>query len=176
MELFAAQTAGGEESPEFWDMEQRLGLEGQSFGQEAIVQTIFLDTGTAQNSIQRDLAVIDLNVDGITQPIVVATGRRPLSVVNPQTGEVLYNGPILDQQGAAVTSWGWTIAAGVVQGRPLAFVTATPPNGLTGTTNLLLVVDLNDPRNPKAIGTLTFTGQPERPRARAAGGPGLRGD
>jgi hypothetical protein len=141
-------------------------VEGQGFAQEAIVQTVFLDTGTGQNSLQRDLAVIDLNVDGVVQPIVVATGRTPLSIVNPQTGEVLYNGPIC-ADGVAVcdatqvlTSWGWTIAAGVVQGRPLAFVTAALPAGATATTNLLAVIDLGDARNPRALGTLAFTGNP----------------
>jgi hypothetical protein len=111
-------------------------------------------------SLQRDLAVIDLNVDGVVQPIVVATGRSPLSIVNPQTGEVLYNGPILDQAGTPVTSWGWTIAAGLVQGRPLAFVTATPPAAISGDTPLLAVIDLANPRVPVALGTVPFAGQP----------------
>jgi hypothetical protein len=53
----AVLAVGGEASTEYWRMLTLLGTTGQSVGQEAIVQTVFLDTGIGQMSMMMNLAV-----------------------------------------------------------------------------------------------------------------------
>jgi hypothetical protein len=157
-DLFAEKT-NGEEGTGLFDLMQSLGTEGRGFGETAIVQSVFIPTdGTGLNSLMHDLAVTELTVDGIAQPIAVATGRSPLAVVNPQTGVVLYNGPILDQTGASLTSWGYAVEAGAVNGTPIALVSAV--RALGGADHVFVVVDLTDPSNPRALSALSLPGNP----------------
>jgi hypothetical protein len=153
--LFEAKT-GGEEGAGFYEILQSIGTEGRGFGETSIVQSVFIETGTGLNSLMHDLAVTDLTIGGVAQPIAVATGRSPIAVVNPQTGAVLYNGPILDGSGVSLTSWGNAIEAGVVNGRPIALISAARSTG--GTDHIFIVVDLTEPANPLAIGTLSLPG------------------
>jgi hypothetical protein len=142
-------TALGTQGPAYFTMLQQLGLEGQGFGQDAIASTIFLDTGTGQNSQQADLAVVDTLVDGVQVPLAVTTGRRALALVNPQTTEVLYSGPILDATNTPVLTIGQYVAAGFVGPRPIALVAGPFAGG-----RRLVVVDLTTPRSPRALATL----------------------
>src|SRR6185503_11708575 len=115
----------------------------QAFGQDAIVSTIFLDTGTGQNSLQSDLAVLSMPVDGVTVPLAITTGRRALALVNPNASEVVYTGAILSTTDEVVLSVGQATAAGFVGPRPVAAVV-----GWHGAGQRLAIVDLTDPRNP----------------------------
>jgi hypothetical protein len=155
-DLFTAKT-GGEEGFAFYDLQQSIGLQGRGFGESSIVQTVFLETGAGLNSLMHDLAVLDLTVDGITQPIVPVTGRNPIAIVNPQTGQVLYNGALRNAAGTPVASWGYAIEAGFLNGTPVALVAAVPPGGVAS-SHVFVVVDLTNPADPRALGTLTLPG------------------
>jgi hypothetical protein len=144
-----AARAQGEHAQPYYEMLQQLGLAGQAFGQDAIVATIFLDTGTGQNSLQADLAVLSMPVDGMTAPLAITTGRRALALVNPNTTEVLYSGAILSTTGDVVLAVGQATAADFVGPRPIAVVV-----GWQGAGQRLVAVDLTDPRQPRALGSL----------------------
>src|SRR5439155_15964085 len=155
----------GEGSPDFFELGRSLGLEGQGFGREAIAQTIFVPSPNMGNmSNVWDLDVIDLTVDGASQPIVVAAGRAGLTIANPQaqSDQLLFNGPVVDGNGAPVMDWGFNVAAGMVNGMPIAAVLAfTPPSqGGFGAGYVIVVVDLTDPRAPTLLGKVSIPSFP----------------
>ena len=164
--LFATQTADGEGSPDYLDMQRRLGLAGQGFSQAAIVQTIpvretGLDTSPTLNnmSVVLDLDVVDLTVDGAAQSMVVATGRQGFTVANPLTGQLLWNGRPVNASGAEVLGWGTEVAAATINNRPLAAVLGYGPGAGAGTTPLhVVIMDLSNARHPVAIGDVVVPG------------------
>src|SRR5207247_9747191 len=151
MSNFQAATANGTANPDYYRMLLQLGLEGQGFGQDAITNTIFVDTGSGTNSRLWDLAVGDMPVDGQPTRIVVATGARALVIVDPVTTEVLYNGPVLTIDGAPALFWGYNIGLTRIGARDVAVLVGFN----NGASNVVLVtVDVTDLRHPYAIGSL----------------------
>lgn len=164
MSLFAAAGATSG-SPDYFELGRSLGLEGQGFGQQAIAQTIFVPSPNMGNmSNVWDLDVLDLTVDGTSQPIVVAAGRAGFTVANPQSqsDQLLFNGPVVDASGAPVMDWGFNVAAGIVNGLPIAAVLAfTPPSqGGFGLGYVVVIVDMTDARAPKLLGTVAIPSFP----------------
>ncbi len=148
--------AAGEQSADYWHMLGQLNST-EGFAQEAIVQTIPVNTGSGDNSQLWDLAVTDLPFNGLTTA-VVATGRSPL-VIATQTDGLLYNGPINDGQGGApLTSWGYGVAAGTVAGVPIAVVAALGAGGPSSSASVLAVVDLSNPLAPRALKVIDLPG------------------
>jgi len=153
-DLMAAKLQGQYEwSPAFMEMLGGLNTEGAGFGQAATIQTVFVDTGTQQNSQLYALDVYDGLADGVSQPIVVATGRTPLAIVNPQSGQVLFNGPIPWPGHDAVTSWGTAIAVAHMADRDVAVLLT---QGLPSPN--LVTIDLANPRAPQVLGVVALTG------------------
>jgi hypothetical protein len=155
--LFDGATAGGQQTADFWNMLRDLhGTNG--FGQGAIMQTIPVENpGMGQNSQMWDMAILDMPVFGTTETAMVATGRSPLAVATASQG-LLYNGDILDPNGAVAASWGFAIGTGIVNGVPLAAVSALGPSGPGSTEHVLAIIDLSNPTAPRAIGKLTLPG------------------
>jgi hypothetical protein len=126
----------------------------QGFGHEAVVATIPVPKANGRPAFLSDLQVAELP-DGLTQPIVVATGEPGfgLVLINPQTAEVLFptaaSGPFADPirgQAIAVTRLAErTIAA-------VAGHYATGPG--------LLTVDVSDPRTPFVLGQVALDAEP----------------
>lgn len=155
---FDTALADGEQSAAYWQMQGKLNST-EGFAQEAIVQTVPVDTGTGANSQLWDLAVTDLAINGITQPAVVATGRSPL-VIASQTDGLIYNGDITDGLGgAALTGWGYGVAAGTVAGTPIAIVSAVGVDGApVSGPHVLAIVDLENPSAPRSLALLPLPG------------------
>jgi hypothetical protein len=142
-------------------MLQSILLLGRGFAQEAIMHTVFIDSDTGFNSLTHDMAVTDLTVGGIHQPIALVTGRKPFVVINPQSSQTLYSGDVLNQAGEPLTSWTYAVAAVEVGSTPIAVLTALKPAaaaGGAGGGHVFVVMDLTDPSNPRAMGTLDLPG------------------
>jgi hypothetical protein len=148
---FQTATANGTSSLEYYQMLAQLGLEGQGFGQDAISNTIFVDTGSDQNSRLWDLAVGDLNVDGNSTRIVAATGARALVLANPVTGEILYNGPVTTAVGTPAIAWGYSIGLTKIGTQDIAALIGFASGA---GSPVLVTVDITDPRHPYAVGLL----------------------
>jgi hypothetical protein len=141
-------------------MTSALDSDGVGFGSDAVVQTIYVDTGTGQTSILSDLAVADYVVDTNSTRLVVATGNSPLAIVNPASGEILYNGQIRTRPDSpALTSAGSSIAITTINGQDLALVNAAGPGGVG---HVLAIVDITDKRDPRALSILVLPGAPFR--------------
>jgi hypothetical protein len=168
--VFAAATQV-DRGAKYWEMQGALNG-SLGFAQEAITQSIYVDTNPAppegtpppstppppSNSLLWDLAVLDTALDQVVQPIVVATGRKPLVIADPQSGLVLYNGAIKDAQNNALTSWGYGVAAGFVESLPIAVVSALGPSGPNAGTHVLAVIDLTNPRVPRTLNVIPMKG------------------
>jgi hypothetical protein len=134
--------------------------DGMGFGHEAVVATIPIYKGTPppppqlpRHAFLADLQVADL-VDGIRQPLVVATGDMGLAIVNPQTAQVLFNG------GSSGTSWpsaafrGQALAVTRIGDADMAIIVGRTQAGGIQTRYVLLAVDVSDPRHPVLRGEL----------------------
>lgn len=139
----------GETSPDYYELQARLNTESVGFGQQAIVQTIPIATGAGANAQVTALDVYDTTWDGQTQPLVIVTGRTPLAIVNPQTGAVLFNGPIPASGRPAISSWGYDIAAARLADRDAAVLLTRDTIGPR-----LVVVDLSEPDAPMVLGVV----------------------
>jgi hypothetical protein len=150
---FQTATANGTSSREYYQMLAQLGLEGQGFGQDAIVNTIFVDTGSGANSRLWDLAVGDLAIDDMPTRIVAATGAHALVLADAVAGELFYNGPVIDTTGVPALIWGYSIGLTKAGTRDIAVVVGLKA-GAGGPA--LVTVDLTDPRHPVALGSLSL--------------------
>jgi RHS repeat-associated protein len=158
--VFDQVLAAGDQSAAYWQMQGQL-LSTEGFAQETIVNTVHVDTGLGANSQLWDLAVTDLTIGGMTQPTVIATGKSPLAIAT-QTDGLIYNGAITDGLGGpALTGWGYGVAAGAVNGTPIAVVSAlgvSPAPGEPAPGHVLAVVDLTNPLAPRKLATLDLPG------------------
>lgn len=151
--LLQAQTVAGEQSSQARGMLQMLHTAQQGFAQSAIVSTVHIPTGAGANSMQNDMAVVDMVVDGALAPVIVTTGRSVLAIVNPNTGQVFSNGNLLDPQSQIpVFAYGSYIAAGLINGQAYAVVAGVSPSG----QNRVATVSLADPRVPQVVGWLNM--------------------
>ncbi len=171
------------------DFGEAITTEGEGFATDAVVNTIPLKTGSGAIATVYDLAAADFatgpaNPSDPTAPVptetlVVATGRLPLVVADPEQGgpsAVLYPpadsggtgfdaSPLASADGRYKLDLGFGLAVGTIQttdveGNAFAFpvalvvgygsVDGSAPSG----TPLLAVVDLSVPRRPLPIGFL----------------------
>lgn len=153
---FDAATAGGEQTMAYWNMQGQLNSTS-GFAQEAILQTIHIPTGSGDNSQMWDMAIADVVLNGVTETAMVGTGRSPLAIATASQG-LLYNGDILNEAGEAVTSWGFAVGTGTVNGDPIAAVAALGPAGPSSGTLVLAIVDLRNPIAPRARGWVALPG------------------
>jgi len=165
---YQAATANGTTSPEYYDMLSKLGLEGQGFGQDAIVDTIYVHTGLTDddhNSRLWDLAIGDITVDGGLTRLVAATGATGLAMINPLTSEILSNGPVRFENGASALVWGYGVGLTTIGALDVAVLIGFNTN----TSDFQLVtVNVTDPRHPIALGSFRLTGTQVDPRSRLA--------
>lgn len=125
--------------------------DGQGFGHEAVVSTVSVLKGP-RPAFLTDLQVADL-VDGVKQPIVVATGDIGLTLVNPQTAEVLFQGP----NGEA---WpnpafrGQALTLTKIDDADIAVVVGRVQASGIQTSYVMYAIDITNPRAPVVRGEL----------------------
>ncbi len=149
---FFAATGGQLFSTGYFSMVQKLNTDGQGFGNDAVVSTTKVETAPGQPARLYDLDVADLSVDGLSQPVVVATGDIGLATVNPQTQHLLFPTPValghLDSGGNRLDQ-GQAVAVGDVVGGPVAVVAGF--GRINGTPKaLLVVVRVSQPQSARA--------------------------
>ena len=159
---FFAATGGQLFSTGYFSMVQKLNTDGQGFGNDAVVSTTKVETTPGQPARLFDLDVADLAVDGLSQPVVVATGDIGLATVNPQTSRLLFPTPValghLDSGGNRLDQ-GQAVAVGDVVGGPVAVVAGF--GRINGTpTAVLVVVSVSHPQAPEPLGWVAL---PEAP-------------
>jgi hypothetical protein len=118
-----------------------LNTDAMGFGGEAVVATIPVPRSDGRPAFLNDLKVANL-VDGFAQPIVVATGEINLVIVNPQTTDILFEGPLPDVQ-----IRGRAIDVGNFDNRDIAVIV-----GEQGSKYWLVTVDITDTQNPVVLG------------------------
>ncbi len=147
---------------EYFRMAQSLNTDGQGFGQENVT-SIPVNGATGQPQRLEDLKAGDFVLDGQSQTLVVAVGDPGLVIVNPQTQQTVFKGPVEvirtvngQPQVIATLVWGQAVAIGRLSDRDVALVAGS---GTPGT--MLMVVDLSNPRAPKGLGFVSLTELPD---------------
>ena len=148
-----------------------LSVPGEGWATDAIVNTIPLPgpggVGFMQmSSIKADDFLLD---DGSSQTLVLATGRLPLLIANPQTGARLYDSPSLPPSFLGTLTSGWAMALGkvadpqtpgndrqvaVIVGYGTApsnpFYTSSQPSLSGG--SVMAIIDVTKPESPQPMG------------------------
>ena len=159
---FFAATGGQLFSTGYFSMLQKLNTDGQGFGNDAVVSTTKVESSPGLPARLYDLDIADLSVDGLSQPVVVATGDVGIVTVNPQSSRLLFPTPIglghLDSGGNRLDQ-GQAVALGEVAGGAIAVVAGS--GRINGTPKaVLVVVGVSHPQAPEALGWVEL---PEAP-------------
>ncbi len=157
-DVFSQQTGDDLSSPGFWQMQGRLNLPGQGFGQEAIVARISVPHADGVTNKFTDLAVGDYLVEGSQTRLLVATGASSLVIADGNTGQLLHNGPIPWPDHDPISGWTQRVALGRVGTKDVAAVLLWASGG-----TMLAIVDIANPAQPRVLNTVllpanAFTG------------------
>jgi len=126
--------------------------EGRGFGQDAIVNTIPVPGPSGGTAHIFGVKVADFVLDGMSQPLIIATGSLPLVVASPQTLQSWRFQTLSNANGESLT-WSWHLALGRSGSMPVAVIVG---NGTAtdGAGSVMAVVDLTNPREPKLLSTI----------------------
>jgi hypothetical protein len=140
--------------------------EGEGFARDAVINTIQVMTtafGSPVPAALYGIAAADMPLDQNTQTIVVATGIESLAVADPIGGQLLAQSTQLQAPNGTMKQ-GFRVALGNLS-VPCPTSALTNPNNCNiaaiigrdlSFESMLMIVDLNNPRNPIPVGAFSM--------------------